>query len=214
MLLQLCTVCPRANKTRSGQLRSQTDQFYHVIEIYQNKITKDNVLPPKFTIRGKHTWDEVFRAAKDASNESKNTRGFRRWMNTVGRGATEKAPFVEPMLALLPEGDYTGTLCGGLKLAFRVGRVMQSNTPFADNPQIAARMKEKQEAILDAFESLPTTIQQAQDCRARHPNDLALYDAASDLYLAILDAVMCMIFWLVGSSACEYEENLPVYRSI
>ena len=66
-------------------------------------------------------------------------------------------------------------------------------------------MKEKREAILDAFETLPQTVHKVQDCRARHPNDLALYDAANELYLAILDAIVCMIKWLVGLSACEWE---------
>ena len=64
-------------------------------------------------------------------------------------------------------------------------------------------MQEKREAILHAFETLPQTIQKAEDCRTRYPHDQALYDAASELYLAILDAVVQMIYWLVGPSACE-----------
>ena len=204
----MCSTRPCADETRSAPLRSQTDQFYEVIEIYQDRITKDNILPPKFAIRGKHTWDEVFQAAKDASDQSKSTRGFKRWMKNLGRSTTETASHVKPFLELIPNGDYTGALCGGLKLAFGVSRPMQSNTRLADNTQVAARMKEKREAILDAFETLPQTIQKVQDCRARHPNDHALYDAAIDLYLTILDAVMHMIIWLVGVSACECE-TLP-----
>ena len=125
-----CFIRLYADERRFGPLRSQTDQFYHVIETYQAKVTKDNILPPKFTIRGKHTWDEVFQAAKDASNQSKYTRGFKGWIETIGRGATEKASYVEPFLELIPNGDYTGALCGGLKLAFGVSPPMQGVAKF------------------------------------------------------------------------------------
>ena len=121
-------ICLLTNETRLASLRSHTDQFYDTIEIYQRKITRDNILPPQFAIRGKHTWDEVFQAAKDASNQSKNIRGFKGWMKKIGRDAVETAPYIQPLLEIIPNGDYTGALCGGLKIAFGVSYPMKSAT--------------------------------------------------------------------------------------
>ena len=99
-------------------LSSQTDLFYRVIESYQ-KHTKGHHLPPDFDIRKAHNWDEVHQAARLAETKHKKD-GTRSIFGKIGRGIQRSAPAVEPWLGLIPDGDYTSVLCGGLKIAFRV----------------------------------------------------------------------------------------------
>ena len=70
-------------------------------------------------------------------------------------------------------------------------------------PKVAAKRREKKEAILAAFQRIPETIEKAEHCRERFPDDEKMYDLTSDLYLAVLDAITSMIKWLVGDSFCE-----------
>ena len=101
-----------------SDLSSQTDLFYQVIEIYQ-KHTKGRHLPPGFDIRKAHNWDEVHQAARLAETKCKKD-GTRSIFGKIGRGIQRSTPAVEPWLGLIPDGDYTSVLCGGLKIAFRV----------------------------------------------------------------------------------------------
>ena len=101
-----------------SDLSSQTDLFYQVIEIYR-KATKGRHLPPDFDIKKAHNWDEVYQAAKLAEAKCKKD-GTRSIFSKVARGIQRSAPAVEPWLGMIPDGDYTSVLCGGLKMAFRV----------------------------------------------------------------------------------------------
>ena len=101
-----------------SDLSSQTDLFYQVIESYQ-KSTKIHHLPPDFDIRKAHNWDEVHQAARLAEAKCKKD-GTRTIFGKIGRGIQRSTPAVEPWLGLIPDGDYTSVLCGGLKIAFRV----------------------------------------------------------------------------------------------
>ena len=105
---------------RRDTLRNHTDQFYRVVETYRQNVARNNVLPPEFDIRGRHSWDEVFRAAKDAADHSKNFKGPKGWVKRIGYDTGNAIPYIQPMLEVLPDGDYTGALCGGLRIAFEV----------------------------------------------------------------------------------------------
>ena len=107
-----------AEAPTSSDLSSETDLFYRVIEIYQ-KSSKGNHLPPAFDIRKAHSWDEVHQAARLAEAEWKKD-GTRGIFSKIGRGIQRSTPAVEPWLGLIPDGDYTSVLCGGLKIAFGV----------------------------------------------------------------------------------------------
>ena len=86
--------------------------------MYQ-KSTKGRHLPPDFDIKKAHNWDEVHQAAGLAEAKC-NKDGTRSIFSKVGRGVQRSAPAVEPWLSLIPDGDYTSVLCGGLKVAFSV----------------------------------------------------------------------------------------------
>ena len=75
----------------------------------------------KFNIRGVHTWEEVMEKASQAEevyqDKAKGKKGiFRRSWRKVG----DAGPAINPWLELLPDGDYSSILCGGLKLVFGV----------------------------------------------------------------------------------------------
>ena len=101
-----------------SDLSSQTDLFYQVIESYQ-KYTKRHHLPPDFDIRKAHNWDEVHQAARLAETKHKKD-GTRSIFGKIGRAIQRSSPAVDPWLKLIPDGDYTSVLCGGLKIAFGV----------------------------------------------------------------------------------------------
>lgn len=195
-----------ADRFSRDPLRTHTDHFYRVIEIYRQRVARNNVLPPDFDIRGKHTWDEVFQAARDASRHSSDTQGIRGLAKRFGRTSRDAVPYVQPMLQIIPNGDYTGALCGGLKIAFGVSHSLVYLgwvLSLTKSCQIAIHRKEKREAIVEAFNKIPEAIEKAEHCRERYPEDTQLYDFASELYLAILDAITGMIKWLVGESFCK-----------
>lgn len=99
-------------------MRFQTDLFNYVIEIYR-KSTKERHLPPDFDIRKAHNWDEVYAIAKLAKDKAKK-HGVRSIFSKIGRGIERSSPAVEPWLGLIPNGNYTSALYGGLKIAFGV----------------------------------------------------------------------------------------------
>lgn len=69
--------------------------------------------------------------------------------------------------------------------------------------QVANRIHEQRADIYETFENIPETIQRAGDHLKDWPKDDVLYDAVTDLYLAVLKAIEAMIEWLVGRSTCQ-----------
>ena len=88
--------------------------FTEALEIYQKNHEDKSVAA--FDIREKHTWDEVFREAALAESQYKNAGKVRQVFRSMG----DNASLIEPWLGLIPDGDYTSSLRGGLKLIFQV----------------------------------------------------------------------------------------------
>ena len=89
------------------------------MEIYRKNAKEKALL--NFNIRDQHSWDEVIRTAKDAeqkyNNKAKGPRGIgHKAARFVGDHAADTSPWLE----LLPNGEYTSVLCGGLKFVFVV----------------------------------------------------------------------------------------------
>ena len=99
-------------RSQSAELHAK--QFLEVMQAYQASL-KDPKLS-SLDLRGKHSWEDVFRAAKDAEAEylKAGNKGLRR----AGRITTAYADAVMPVLNLIPNGEFTSILCGGLKLVF------------------------------------------------------------------------------------------------
>ena len=72
-------------------------------------------------LQGKHSWEDVFRAAKDAEVEYVKAGG--RGLRRAGRVTTAYSEAVMPVLQLIPNGEFTSILCGGLKLIFGVSDI-------------------------------------------------------------------------------------------
>ena len=79
--------------------------------------------PSSFDVRGKHTWDEVLREVDNAKEvyelKAKGNKGMH---IRVGRAIGAHSDVVSPWLELLPNGDYSSIICGGLKFVFGVCR--------------------------------------------------------------------------------------------
>ena len=71
-----------------------------------------------FDLRGKHSWDDVLRVAKDA--EMTYQEAGRKKLRKAGRYITTKSEAMQPYLRLIPNAFYTSTLYGGLRLVFGV----------------------------------------------------------------------------------------------
>ncbi|KAL8801420.1 MAG: hypothetical protein Q9182_004484 [Xanthomendoza sp. 2 TL-2023] len=144
-----------------------------------------------FDIRTKHTWEEVLEVAHNAeaksiADASKNV--FRR----SGRRTQNYALAMSRIVNLIPGGDYTSILCGGLKIAF----------------SMAHQMKEKREAIIEVFHEIPKTIKKAAERLEEYPDDEELFDAVTKLYLVVLEVIESMLQWLVDKSTWRKIGNL------
>lgn len=95
------------------------EQFLEVMAAYQAS-TKDPSISA-FNLRGKHSWDDVLRVAKDAEAAYLKAGGKR--LRKAGRFISAKSEAMLPYLQLIPNGFFTSILCGGLKLVFGVGPV-------------------------------------------------------------------------------------------
>ncbi|KAI9680201.1 MAG: hypothetical protein M1829_001438 [Trizodia sp. TS-e1964] len=170
-------------KQSDGPLRTHTDQFLKVMEIYMKTATDKELA--KSRLKSSYTWDEVIWQAKKAEETYKNAAtGVGGLVRKAGRVSGDYSNSVTPFLKLLPDNEYTSILCGGITLMF----------------EVAKRMSDKRKEILDALEGIPLTIQTAEHCCEDFPEDEPLHDATTDLYLAILTAIEGMMKWLVDKA--------------
>lgn len=83
------------------------------MEILKKEHTKDPSIS-KFDIRGAHDWDEVLLTAGMAREHYEARRkGFKGLITSVGRTLGQSSPALEAVANVLPNGDYTGIVCGG-----------------------------------------------------------------------------------------------------
>ncbi|KAI4261131.1 MAG: hypothetical protein L6R42_003663, partial [Xanthoria sp. 1 TBL-2021] len=161
------------------------DHFSSVLEAFQ-QISKGKHLPHGFDLRGKHTWEEVFEAASAAEAKA-DADGSKNLFRRSGRGIQNYALAMSRVVDLIPGGDYTSALCGGLKIAFSV----------------AGQMKEKREAIIETFHQIPKTLEEAADRLEEYSDDQRLFEEVTKLYLVVLEAIESMLQWLVDKSTCK-----------
>ncbi|CAG8981062.1 hypothetical protein HYALB_00008216 [Hymenoscyphus albidus] len=136
---------------REKEAERQTAHFRTIIVAF----SEANSLPKNlkgFAIRGAHDWDEVLEtvdSAKEAyGNKAKGKKGIH---IRAGRGMSNKANDLSPWLELLPNGDYSSMICGGLKFVFGA----------------AAAQANVRNKIMEAIETLPEEIEEANDTLER-----------------------------------------------
>ncbi|KAL8857199.1 MAG: hypothetical protein Q9178_006254 [Gyalolechia marmorata] len=172
-------------QTRSARLRKsdplafQAKHFAQVTEAFQ-QTSKGKHLSSSFDIRGKHTLDEVMKVA-DAAEARVNAEGSKNIFRRTGRRIQNNALAITRIVELMPGGDYTSVLCGGLKIAF----------------DVAHQLKEKRDTIIELFRKLPPAIEMAGERLQEHPDDELLYDAVTGLYVVVLESIEAMLAWLV-----------------
>ncbi|KAL8911281.1 MAG: hypothetical protein Q9171_003528 [Xanthocarpia ochracea] len=175
-------------RTRSERLQkcdllaSQAEHFAQVTEAFQ-QTSKGKHLSSVFDIRGKHTLDEVMKVA-DTAEARVNAEGSKNIFRRTGRRIQNNALAMTRILELMPGGDYTSVLCGGLKIAF----------------DVAHQLKEKRDTIIELFRKLPPAIEKAGERLQEHPNDEPLFDTVTRLYMVVLESIETMLTWLVDKS--------------
>ncbi|KAL8926948.1 MAG: hypothetical protein Q9172_001609 [Xanthocarpia lactea] len=171
-----------ARLEKCGPLDRQADHFAEVAELFQQS-SKGKQLPSGFDIRGKHTLDEVMKVA-DAAEARVNAEGSKNIFRRTGRKIQSNALAMTHIMELMPGGDYTSVLCGGLKIAF----------------DVAHQLKERRDTILELFRRLPSAIEMAGERLQEHPDDERLFDMVTRLYIVVLESIETMIKWLVDKS--------------
>ena len=95
-------------------MADRTSRFAEALDIFR-KMDDDQIINI-FKIREKHTWDEVLQQATFAESQYKSSNQVR----LIFRGIGDHAPGIAPWLGLIPDGEYTSILCGGLKMILKV----------------------------------------------------------------------------------------------
>ncbi|KAK4231445.1 hypothetical protein QBC38DRAFT_528462 [Podospora fimiseda] len=139
------------------------------------------------------SWDnpkaEATKAWSDAAQHQQRKRSRRHPFEAVDYAA-EKAMtscWIEFLIELVPYGEYSSLISGGLTLAY--------NT--------ATRKQNYREDILELFDSLSGRAEQTKANIRLYSRDVDLHTKSEELYMAVLDCVRCSMAWLDRSSAFE-----------
>ncbi|EAA29145.2 hypothetical protein GE21DRAFT_8411 [Neurospora crassa] len=131
--------------------------------------------------------DEVAKAMEAVEGHDKRRRSWRKPFEAADRLGGITARRIEFLVQLIPDGEYTGLLAGGLRLL--------CNT--------AKRKKEVRETILQMLDSLGDTVSHSKAQIRLYSDDPDLKEKSEDLYMAILDFVAYVVSYLNRSSAIE-----------
>ncbi|KAK6440343.1 hypothetical protein LTR95_003424 [Oleoguttula sp. CCFEE 5521] len=181
---------PRFKRYRVGQccgqaagteaLTSRTNAFKQFLNVFTNQTTKPGVkgyqLPSGCNITDVQREANAALAAYDERGNSLRTHFF----HTAARDFSTNASAIEILLKFLPDGEYTSVICGALALVFNA----------------AKRLKDIREKILDCLGALTRTVEGTKKMHDLYYGDRELWQAAEDLYIALLDAVEDMVAWL------------------
>ncbi|KAK3493695.1 hypothetical protein B0T13DRAFT_531011 [Neurospora crassa] len=131
--------------------------------------------------------DEVAKAMEAVEGHDKRRRSWRKPFEAADRLGGIAARRIEFLVQLIPDGEYTGLLAGGLRLL--------CNT--------AKRKNEVRETILQMLDSLGDTVSHSKAQIKLYSDDPDLKEKSEDLYMAILDFVAYVVSYLNRSSAIE-----------
>ncbi|KAM7188377.1 adenosine trna methylthiotransferase [Naviculisporaceae sp. PSN 640] len=131
--------------------------------------------------RSAASWEDLRQEAEQAIDQYVHqgktwNNPFRRAKRLVGSTATR----LEFLTQLIPNGEYLGVLCGGLKLAYNA----------------ANRNRQLREVIVAALESLDAEINFTKILIREYAWDENIRKTSDDLYVAILDAVEAIMTWI------------------
>ncbi|KAF4807596.1 hypothetical protein CGCSCA5_v013198 [Colletotrichum siamense] len=167
----------------SKKAREQTGSFKSLISNFVNKTQYTDL--KWFNVNDQFKWEDVKKMAADAiDRDTERTRWRKNPLRAAGRSFQKHASNLEMLLAFLPNGDFTGILCGALTFVFCA----------------AKRSNEIRQKILACLESLPQIVGQLDAYVEIYAEDESIWDAAEDLYLGILEGVEGMLQWIDKSA--------------
>ncbi|KAH6854717.1 hypothetical protein B0I37DRAFT_38274 [Chaetomium sp. MPI-CAGE-AT-0009] len=173
----------------SGQLEAFTKEFSSSVNAFLER-SRDREASAAFTAS---SWDGLQREAAKAwaayNSHQKRRRNWRRPFEVIDHAAEKvmTSCCIEFLLELVPHGEYSSLLTGGLTLAYH-----------------AALKKEKfREDILELFDSLSERGKQTKARIRLYSHDPDLRASAEELYMAVLDCVRHSMTWLDARSAAE-----------
>ncbi|KAL0934007.1 uncharacterized protein CTRU02_210806 [Colletotrichum truncatum] len=175
----------RRQQQASQKAQERTRSFKNLVNTFV-KHTKRGELA-RFDVNRQFRWEDVRSMASDAiEQDAEKVKWRRNPFRAAGRSLQQGASNLEMLMAFLPNGEFTGILCGALTLVFSAAR----------------RLDEVRNKILGCLESLPEIVGQTEAYVDIYDDDPKVWNAAEDLYIGILDAVEGMLIW-IDKSAVE-----------
>ncbi|PYI05457.1 hypothetical protein BO78DRAFT_419668 [Aspergillus sclerotiicarbonarius CBS 121057] len=175
----------------SERLQAQKDRFFAAIQRFLSDSQGGEFAAAFY---GEATWEAVRQAAELAVQEYSRqgqhwNNPFRRATRLVGGMATR----LEFLVALVPNGDYLGVLCGGLKLVYTA----------------AKRREELRDLIMGSLSAFETEIKYTRTFIREFASNPELQQRTEDLYIAVLEAIEEILGWIEKQRGfrrrvCEY----------
>ncbi|KAK2007484.1 hypothetical protein LZ32DRAFT_641300 [Colletotrichum eremochloae] len=171
------------------KINERTKSFKTLVSVFV-KHTKRNELS-NFDVDRQFVWEDVRAMASDAiEQDASKTKWRHNPFRAAGRSFQQNASNLEMLMEFLPNGDFTGILCGALTFVFCA----------------AKRLDEVRNKIMNCLESLPYIVEETEEYVQIYDEDPRVWSAAEDLYLGILDGVEGMLQW-IDKSAFERAFN-------
>ncbi|KAF6829261.1 hypothetical protein CPLU01_08025 [Colletotrichum plurivorum] len=172
----------RRQQQASERAQFRTKSFKKFLGAFVKQTKRDDIR--RFDVDRQFRWEDVKSMASDAIERDTDKRWRRNPFRAAGRSLQQSASNLEMLMAFLPNGEFTGILCGALTLVFCAAR----------------RLDEVRNKILGCLESLPEIVGQTEQYVEIYDDDPKVWIAAEDLYMGILDGVEGMLLWIDKSA--------------
>jgi hypothetical protein len=174
--------------TPISRLRDRTVAFRNHMKTF---LAESGDTETQLAFHSPSTWDDIANEAGEAVeifNREGQGHMWKRPFEKATYNFTNVACRLEFLIELLPDGEYTSILSGGLRLVFNA----------------AKRLRQIRFTILQVFESLGENIKNSKDYIRLYSNDAELRKRAEALFIAILEAVEAITVWIRKSPASMF----------
>ncbi|KAF9873330.1 hypothetical protein CkaCkLH20_09143 [Colletotrichum karsti] len=173
----------RKQRQASQRAWERTRSFKSIVRSFVKNTKREDLTG--FDVDRQFRWEDVKSMASDSIEKDKDRTKWRRNpFRAAGRSLQQGASNLEMLMTFLPNGDYTGILCGALTFVFCA----------------AKRLDEVRNKIITCLDSLPDIVGQTEAYVDIYDDDPKVWSAAEDLYLGILDGVEGMLLWIDKSA--------------
>ncbi|EAQ86293.1 hypothetical protein CHGG_07546 [Chaetomium globosum CBS 148.51] len=180
-----------AFKQAMDKLEQRKDHFRQFMKRFLAKYNDRGAW--KVTFDESTTWPQVLEEATQAFDDyTKRGRSWRHPFRSTQRLFGSVACRIKFLVVLLPDGDFTGALCGGLCLIYNA----------------ATRRREIQELIIRTLDSLSQHVEGTKSFLMMYAWDEDVRQKTEDLYIAILETIEALTEWLYRSSLHAVHHNV------